>query len=111
MGVALAGPVALGAGRTATAVTAGRGHAAQPLDDATVRCWRYGDDDELGHGTFQSIGDDKSPASVGPVDLGAARRRSDRGARPRALRRAGNHDELLARKGLYYYLASQQLDL
>jgi len=66
---ASAGPVDLGAGRTATAITAGRGHTCALLDDGRVRCWGYGLDGRLGYGSGDSIGDDETPGSVPPVTL------------------------------------------
>ena len=67
------GPVQLGAGRTATAITAGGAHTCALLDDASVRCWGFGQDGRLGYGNQDSIGDDETPDSVGPVDLGTGR--------------------------------------
>ncbi|MFP5363580.1 MAG: hypothetical protein ACLGI5_12725 [Thermoleophilia bacterium] len=69
---ASAGPVDLGAGRTAVALAAGGNHTCARLDDDSVRCWGRGTYGELGHCAVRSIGDDESPASVGPVDLGVA---------------------------------------
>jgi len=66
---ASAGPVDLGAGRTATAITAGRGHSCALLDNARVRCWGYGLDGRLGYGTGDSIGDDETPGSMPVVAL------------------------------------------
>jgi alpha-tubulin suppressor-like RCC1 family protein len=37
---------------------------------AAVRCWGYGADGPLGYGNRTTIGDDETPASAGPVDLG-----------------------------------------
>ena len=68
-----AGPVDLGAGRTAVAISAGGGHTCAVLDDGSVRCWGFGGDGRLGYGNRQAIGDDETPASAGPVDLGAGR--------------------------------------
>jgi alpha-tubulin suppressor-like RCC1 family protein len=68
---ASAGTVDLGAGRTATAITAGRGHTCALLDDAGVRCWGYGLDGRLGSGTGDSIGDDETPGSMPVVALPA----------------------------------------
>ena len=36
----------------------------------TLRCWGYGGAGELGYGGTRSVGDDETPASVGPVDFG-----------------------------------------
>ncbi|MDH3755793.1 MAG: hypothetical protein OEU32_18175 [Acidimicrobiia bacterium] len=66
--VAAAGPVALGAGRTTTALTAGADHTCALLDNATVRCWGFNDAGELG---TNSLADPKAPAP--PVDFGLER--------------------------------------
>jgi len=70
---AVAGPVDLGAGRTAAALSAGFVHTCALLDNAAVRCWGFGADGRLGYGNTNSIGNDEAPGSVGPVDLGAGR--------------------------------------
>jgi alpha-tubulin suppressor-like RCC1 family protein len=70
---ASAGAVDLGPGRTATAISAGGGHTCAVLDDGSVRCWGFGEDGRLGYGNPNSIGDDETPGSVPPVDLGAGR--------------------------------------
>jgi alpha-tubulin suppressor-like RCC1 family protein len=67
-----AGPVDLGAGRTATAVAAGDFHTCALLDDRSVRCWGYAFDGQLGRGNRDNIGDNEVPAAVAPVDLGGA---------------------------------------
>ena len=65
-----AGPVDLGAGRTATAISAGERHTCARLDDTSVRCWGYGANGRLGYCNEVTIGDDELPSSVGPVPLG-----------------------------------------
>ena len=65
-------PVDLGG--TATAITAGYQHACALLSDGTIRCWGLGTAGRLGYGNQNSIGDNESPASAGPVDLGAGHR-------------------------------------
>jgi len=67
---AAAGPVPLGGG--ARAISAGGGHTCAVLVDGTVRCWGFGSDGRLGYGNGSSIGDDETPGSVGPVELGLA---------------------------------------
>jgi len=66
-------PVNLGAGRTATAVTAGGGHTCASLDNATVKCWGNGNVGQLGQGSIANIGD--APNEMGdslvPIALGA----------------------------------------
>ena len=64
------GPVNLGPGRSATAITAGAGHTCAILDDGTVRCWGYGGNGRLGYGNTLDVLD---PSSVGPVNLGPGR--------------------------------------
>ncbi len=66
-------PVDLGAGRSATAISAGSQHTCALLDDAKVRCWGYGGNGQLGYANTLSVGDDETPGSVGPVDVGAGR--------------------------------------
>ena len=68
------GPVNLGPGRTAVAISAGGAHTCAILDDGSVRCW--GDDTygQLGYGNGSSVGDDETPGSVRPVDLGPGRK-------------------------------------
>jgi uncharacterized repeat protein (TIGR01451 family) len=70
---ASAGPVDLGAGRSAHAIGLGDRHACALLDDGSVRCWGEGGAGRLGYGNANRIGDDETPGSVGPVDLGAGR--------------------------------------
>ena len=68
------GPVDLGTGRTAVAISAGSArHTCALLDDGAVRCWGSGTLGRLGYGNTTTIGDDETPGSVGPVDLGAGR--------------------------------------
>jgi len=67
------GPVDLGSGRTALAISAGSLHTCALLDDGNVRCWGAGFGGQLGYGNPEAIGDDEAPGSVGPVDLGAGR--------------------------------------
>jgi uncharacterized repeat protein (TIGR01451 family) len=49
--------VALGADRTATAVTTGTSHTCAVLDDATVKCWGSNGNGQLGQGHNSNIGD------------------------------------------------------
>ena len=66
----LIGPVDLGAGRTATAISAGSAQTCARLDNGSVRCWGAGADGRLGYGNTNNVGDIQTPGSVGPVDLG-----------------------------------------
>ncbi len=65
-----AGPVDLGPGRRAVAISAGGGSTCVRLDDGGVRCWGEGGSGRLGYCSTAAIGDDEAPGSVGPVDLG-----------------------------------------
>ena len=78
------GPVDLGAGRKAVAITTGVAFTCALLDNGRVRCWGLGADGELGYATTNDVGDNETPGAVGPVDLGAGRRPSrSRGRLPR----------------------------
>jgi alpha-tubulin suppressor-like RCC1 family protein len=68
------GPVNLGTGRKAVAISAGGAHTCAVLDTGAVRCWGFGGSGQLGYGNTNPIGDNETPASVGPVDLGTGRR-------------------------------------
>ncbi len=64
------GPVNLGSGRSARAITAGFSHSCAALDDGTLRCWGFGGSGRLGYGDEQNVGDDETPATEGPVPMG-----------------------------------------
>ena len=70
---AAAGPVDLGPGRTATAITTGSAYTCAILDNGSVRCWGFNAYGQLGNGNTSRIGDDETPGSIPPVDLGAGR--------------------------------------
>jgi hypothetical protein len=55
--------IALGTGRTATAVTAGNSHTCALLDNGTVKCWGSGFSGETGQGSPANIGD--NPGEMG----------------------------------------------
>jgi alpha-tubulin suppressor-like RCC1 family protein len=58
-------------GGTVVQLSAGFNHTCALLSDATVRCWGTGLAGELGLGdNLRIVGDDESPASVPPVDVG-----------------------------------------
>ena len=65
-----AGPVDLGTGRVASAVTAGGAHTCAILDTGQVRCWGAGASGRLGNGNTNDIGDNETPATVVPVNAG-----------------------------------------
>ncbi len=63
---ALAGTVNVGG--TVVQVVAGGSHTCALLEGGAVKCW--GDGSVLGYGSTSPIGDDETPAAVGPVSLG-----------------------------------------
>ncbi|MGI8413381.1 MAG: hypothetical protein ACR2LV_08555 [Solirubrobacteraceae bacterium] len=69
----MAGPVDVGAGRTARAISAGWRHTCALLDDGSVRCWGNGGSGRLGYGNHNNVGDHQTPDTAGPVNLGPAR--------------------------------------
>jgi alpha-tubulin suppressor-like RCC1 family protein len=74
MGTALPA-VALGPGRTASAVVAGFNHVCALLDDATLKCWGQNDHGELGRGDVAERG--SKPGEMGDalaaIDFGVGR--------------------------------------
>ncbi len=68
--VSSAGPVDLGAGHRAVAISAGWYHTCAIRDDGQLLCWGYGAYSQLGYPGTASVGDDETPGSVGPVPLG-----------------------------------------
>ena len=81
---AAAGPVDLGAGRTATALAVGDYHTCAVLDDGTVRCWGYGNEGQLGYASRNHVGDNEHPSELGPVNIGVGRTAT-------AITAGGNH--------------------
>ena len=67
------GPVDLGAGYTATAISSGDYHTCAIRNDRSVVCWGYGGDGRLGYGDSSNVGDTQTPGSAGPVNLGPGR--------------------------------------
>ncbi|MFO7565062.1 MAG: hypothetical protein R6X02_20620 [Enhygromyxa sp.] len=61
-------PVALGG--PAQAIEAGFYHVCALLESGDLVCWGGGGQGQLGHGNFESIGDDETPEAAGPVPLG-----------------------------------------
>jgi alpha-tubulin suppressor-like RCC1 family protein len=64
------GPVDIGAGYTATAISSGDYHTCAIRNDGRVVCWGYGAEGRLGYGNTSNVGDTGTPASAGAVDLG-----------------------------------------
>ncbi|MDQ6777710.1 MAG: hypothetical protein M3071_16205 [Actinomycetota bacterium] len=67
------GPVDIGAGFTATAISSGDAHTCVIRNDSSVVCWGYGAQGRLGYGNTNNVGDTQTPGSVGPVKLGTGR--------------------------------------
>jgi uncharacterized repeat protein (TIGR01451 family) len=67
--------VALGTGRTATAITAGAAHTCALLDNGTVKCWGGNGTGQLGQGDTDDRGDepDEMGANLPAVALGTGR--------------------------------------
>ena len=67
--------IALGTGRTATAIAAGANHTCAVLDDGSLKCWGRNDQGQLGLGDQQDRGD--QPGEMGDalpaIDLGTGR--------------------------------------
>jgi alpha-tubulin suppressor-like RCC1 family protein len=65
----------LGTGRTATAISAGYQHNCALLDNASVKCWGYGSDGQLGQGNTNTIGDGANEMgdNLTSIDLGTGR--------------------------------------
>ncbi|MDQ6750756.1 MAG: hypothetical protein M3Z33_08405 [Actinomycetota bacterium] len=79
-----AGPVNLGLGRTAVAISAGARHTCALLDEGSVRCWGDNSVGELGYGNTDNVGDTQTPDMAGPVRLGLRRTAT-------AISAGGNH--------------------
>jgi alpha-tubulin suppressor-like RCC1 family protein len=67
------GTVFLGAGRTATAISAGSSHTCARLDNGGVQCWGLGANGLLGHCSDANVGDTGTgtPGMVLTVDIGS----------------------------------------
>lgn len=57
-------------GGTVVGLAAGNYHTCALLNDGSVRCWGSGASGQLGYGTVENIGDDETPSSVSPVNVG-----------------------------------------
>ena len=71
-GGALAGQAAQPSSPLAGTIAAGDFHSCVVLGPA-ARCWGFGGNGRLGYGNLTSIGDDETPGSVGPIEIGAGR--------------------------------------
>ncbi|MFN8123169.1 MAG: hypothetical protein U0237_12155 [Thermoleophilia bacterium] len=63
------GTVNLG-GHHAVAVSAGQSHVCAVVEGGSVYCWGAGGNGRLGYGNANDIGNDETPSSAGPVNLG-----------------------------------------
>ena len=61
-------PVAIGG--LAIGIAAGFDHSCALLEGGDVRCWGQGGQGQLGYADTENIGDNETPDSVGPVDIG-----------------------------------------
>ena len=61
-----AGPVDLGAGRSATDISAGDVHTCARLDNGELRCWGFAGNGRLGYGNTDLVGDDEPVSSLPP---------------------------------------------
>ena len=70
-----AGPIDLGTGHTAKAISAGGSDTCAILDDGSVKCWGMATDGRLGYPTLDSSGNQADVISppAAPVDLGVGR--------------------------------------
>lgn len=57
-------------GGDAVQISAGGDHTCARLEDGDVVCWGGNAGGWLGYGNLDAVGDDETPASVGPIDLG-----------------------------------------
>ena len=67
--------VNLGTGRTATAIAAGKIHTCALLDNASVKCWGYNDNAQLGIDNTTTMGDNTGEMgdNLPSIDLGTGR--------------------------------------
>ncbi|MFW6086783.1 MAG: hypothetical protein ACODAG_06225 [Myxococcota bacterium] len=66
--VASAGAVDVGG--SVVQISAGSQHTCALLNEGNVRCWGDGEWGALGYGNTDNVGDDKTPAEAGDVDVG-----------------------------------------
>jgi len=67
---AAAGDLDIEIGHKVTQLTYAGAHGCALLDDGSVRCWGSGTDGQLGHGSTNTIGNNETPRSAGPVQVG-----------------------------------------
>ncbi len=78
---AAGGPVDIGAGHRAVAISAGDFHTCVIRDDGALVCWGFGSGGQLGRGGTADIGDNETPGQAGPVDLAGRRARAVSGGK------------------------------
>jgi len=71
--VASKGPVNLGSGHTAKVISVGNQATCAIRDDDKLLCWGQAGDGALGYANENSVGDNETPGSIGPVNVGTGR--------------------------------------
>ncbi len=101
---ALLGPVDLGPGRTAKAISVGESHVCAILDTGDLRCWGQSNVGQLGLGTSYSggVGDNETPGSVPLLDLGGKKALAITAGGVPHLRPAGRRQGLLLGRQLLH---------
>lgn len=59
-------------GGPAVYIASAEDHTCAVLEGGGVICWGLGEYGQLGQGNTENVGDDETPGSVGPIDVGAA---------------------------------------
>lgn len=70
---------AIDLGGPALAISAGDNFVCALLESQEAICWGSNSSGQLGYGNTNNIGDDETPASVGPIDLGGPVKQIDAG--------------------------------
>lgn len=70
---------AIDLGGKAIAISAGDSFVCALLETQEAICWGYNGSGQLGYGNTMNIGDDETPGSIGPIDLGGPVKQVDAG--------------------------------